>query len=160
MQRVTVKDPEQTISFLTDADIAVRLIAGCSANPDTIGELLLATEVFRRGIAGAVMTSLITFDKALQRSDRTQAFEMATTTDRDGHVVWGAFQVVDDRTKARAHNAADTPLLILDLPARVISASPSIRVQPSGEILAHNGKELTGRAITYVLPQEWTVRSL
>lgn len=158
MKRVTLKDPEQTISFLTDADIANRLIAGCAANPGTIGELLLATEVFRRGITTAIMSSLIAFDKALQRDGAAKALELATTA-ADDQIVCGAFQVVDGQSEALAFDDGDVPVLILDLATRTIRATGDVQVQASGEILAHDGQRLTGRAITYVLPQGWSVQT-
>lgn len=157
MNRVTLKDATQTVTFLTDAGIASRLIAGCSSNPGTIGELLLATEVFRRGITVAIMNGLIAFDKVHQHEGPAKALEMATAaTDED--LIWGAVQVVDDQTAALAHDDGDAPLLILDLTTRTIRASGAVEVQTSGEIQAHDGKGLTGRAITYVLPQEWDVQ--
>lgn len=156
MNRVTLKDAAQTVTFLTDADIASRLIAGCSSNPGTIGELLLATEVFRRGITTAIMSGLIAFDKTHQHEGPAQALALATAATDEG-IIWGAVQVVDDQTRALAHDDGDTPLLVVDLAARTIRASGAFEVQTSGEIQAHDGKGLTGRAITYVLPQEWDV---
>ena len=100
MQRVTIKDSEQTISFLTGEGIAERLVAGCSANPDTIGELLLATDIFWRGVAAAVMASLIIFDKTFQHDGPVQALDVATTTSTDEQIVCGAFQVVDEQSAA------------------------------------------------------------
>jgi hypothetical protein len=157
MNRVTLKDAAQTITFLTDAGIAGRLIAGCSSNPGTIGELLLATEVFRRGITVAIMKGLIAFDKAHQQKGPAEALAIATAAKDEG-IVWGAVQVVDDQTAALARDDADAPLLILDLTTRTIRASGAVEVQTSGEIQAHDGQGLTGRAITYVLPQEWDVQ--
>ncbi len=64
MIRITIKDARQIISFLSDEDIFLRLIAGCSANPSNLGELLIATEIYHRGITATLMGDLMEFDKA------------------------------------------------------------------------------------------------
>jgi len=158
--RVTLQDPQQTISFLTAEDIAHRLLAGCSANPGTVGELLLATEIFQQGISTAVMSQLMTFDKTLQRHGPARAHQFLANPDQSHEKVRGAFQVVDAHTAALAVAAEDHPLLILDLTERTIHVSGELQVRSTGEILAHTGDELTDRSITYVLSQEWTIQAL
>ena len=154
-----MRDREQTISFLAPPAIADRLVAGCAANPTTVGELLLATEVFQRGIASNVMASLMEFDKALHRLGPASAYEVIMATKGEG-TVQNAFQVVDNQTEVAAFLAVDRGLIILDLRARTIRASENLQVMASGEILAHSGDELSDRAITYILPQEWSVETL
>lgn len=159
MIRVTLKDPEQTISFLTTADIARRLVAGCAARPDTAGELLRATEIFQRGIAVAVMSSLMNFDKALLQRDAAHARQSLETPSPDDALVWGAFEVIDAETESLSNASATGGLLRLDLHHRAITVVGDFSVESEGEILAHTGDELTDRAITYVLPKTWTVHT-
>lgn len=160
MIRVTLKDPQQTISFLTGEDIARRLVAACGANPGTAGDLLLAAEIFHQGIAAAVMVELMAFDKALLRHGTAQAAADPQTGEEANKLVRDAFQVVDEDTRARAFTATQHPLLVFDLPQRTIQAPAQLDIQPSGELLAHSGNQLTGRAITYVLPKQWTLATI
>lgn len=159
MIRVTLKDSQQTISFLSGEDIAQRLVAACSANPTTIGDLLLAAEIFRRGIAAAVMVELMAFDKALRSEGPTHALDAVDNPDGDDKVIQSAFQVVDEQTAALAFDDGAQPLLICDLPQRTLHAS-RLTIQPSGELLAHTGTELTDRAITYLLPKHWIITTI
>lgn len=159
MIRVTLKDPEQTISFLTTLDVARRLVAGCAANPDTAGELLRATEIFQRGIAVAVMNSLMDFDKALQQQGPAHARQSLSAASEGDALVWGAFQAVDAETETLSGAPAAGGLLRLDLQHRAITASGDFPIEAEGEILAHSGEELTDRAITYVLPKAWSVNA-
>ena len=160
MIRVTLEDPQETISFLASEAIARRLVAGCSANPGTVGELLLATEVFRQGIAVDVMASLMEFDKALLRGERLPPAPDAAEPESNSSEVHSAFQVVDAQTEAQALSPTREGLVIIDLEARTISANSSLQIQASGELLAYSGNVLTDRAITYVLPKEWSLRAL
>lgn len=159
MIRVTLKDTEQTISFLTTTGVARRLVAACAANPNAAGELLRATEIFQRGVAVAVMNSLMTFDKTLQQHGLAQAQQALNAHPESNDIVHGAFQVVNDETEALASSPAGNGLLILDLARRAITAAGDFTVEVEGEIRAHNGEALTDRSITYVLPKTWTVHS-
>lgn len=159
MIRVTLKDQEQTISFLTTADTARRLVAGCAANPDGAGELLRATEIFQRGIAVALMSSLMDFDKALEQHGPTRARQSLDAASRSDALVWNAFQVVDAETESLAASPAPGGLLLLDLQHHAIAANGDFQLEVEGEILAHDGEELTDREITYVLPKAWSVNT-
>lgn len=159
MIRVTLKDREQTISFLTTPDIARRLVAGCAANPDSAGELLQAAEIFQRGIAVALMRSLMDFDKTLEQHGPVRARKSLDAASRSDAPVWSAFQVVDAETKSLANSPAPGGLLLLDLQHRAITVNGDFHVVIEGEILAHDGAELTDRAITYVLPKAWSVNT-
>lgn len=159
MIRVTLKDTEQIISFLTSKDIARRLVAGCASNPDSAGQLLRATEIFRRGIAVAVIDSLIAFDKALQQQGPAHAQQMLSAHYESDDIVQGAFQVIDAETESLASSPAPGGLLTLDLARRAISATGDFSVETEGEIRAHSGEKLTDRAITYILPKAWTVHT-
>jgi hypothetical protein len=65
--RITIQDTQQTISFPGDEDTLLRLVAGCSVNPTSLAELLIASDIYQRGIAAAIMADLMEFDKTLHR---------------------------------------------------------------------------------------------
>jgi len=114
------------------------------------------------------MASLMEFDKALRRLGPSSAYATtayaATAAAEGEESVRNAFQVVDEPTRAAAFlprgAGPGAGLIILDLPQRTIRASGNLPIPASGEILAHDGKALTDRAITYILPQEWSIQTL
>ena len=71
MIRATIQDANQTISFLTSLPTVMRLVAGCSINPKDLNELLIATDIYERGLAAGLMADLMEFDKSLQRQGDT-----------------------------------------------------------------------------------------
>lgn len=149
MLRITLRDGEQTISFSEGLETARRLVAACASRPESIGELLIAAEVFERGIAARLMDELMTFDKGLQR-------EGAAFTSRalDGG---GAFQVVDAATEEAALAPLGEGLVLVDIPAQRIGHSAGIELAAEGEVGARDDTGLSERRITYVLPKEWAL---
>lgn len=157
--RVTIRGREETVSFLTGRDTALRLVAGCAANPLTLDELLLATEVYQRGIVGWLIGDLMEFDKAWQRQG-DEYLESAFGSGADAANEPGAFQVVDQLTEKAAHAPPDGGLVVIDLPAYRILVGGDMEVPAEGRVLVHTGERLTDRSITYILPQEWKIEAL
>lgn len=156
--RVTIRDSEQTISFLTNDDMAPRLAAGCSVNPADLEELLLATETYQHGFAAIIMAELMEFDKRLKRDGPDfihQAIDAARDTDEP---VAMAFQVIDEPTEAEALRPRVCELLLIDLVDRLIEASENLEINRFDEVQVHTGQELTDKAVTYILPREWRLR--
>lgn len=157
--RVTIDDGEQVVSFLAGRDTALRLVAGCAVNPRSLDELLLATEVYQRGIAAWLMADLMTFDKAWQREGEAyvqRAFGPHAGTENQPV----AFQVVDELTEAAAHAPAEGGLIAIDLPAHHVGVAGDVEVLREDQVLVHTGERLTDQAITYILPREWEVEPL
>jgi hypothetical protein len=148
MIRISLHDPHQTISFLASEATARRLVAACASRPDTIGELLVAAEVFEPGIATTIMADLMAFDKAIERHGPAYAAGAAA----QGR----PFQVVDDATAATARTPAGGALLLIDVAARRIHPSPTLAIPREGELLAQDDSP-TPRRITYTLPREWAI---
>lgn len=157
--RVTIHDHEQTISLLADRQTAMRLVAGCSSNPQTLDELLLATEVYQQGIAAWLMSELMEFDKAWRRGGAAY-LRRAFDADADGAEQPVAFEVVDAQTEKAAAARADGALLVIDLPARHIRLAGAVEIPAEGEVLVHDGRQVTDRTITYILPQTWHIDAL
>lgn len=160
MMRVTIKDAQQTVSFLVDEDTALRLVAACSSRPVDLGELLVAGEVYQKGIAAQIMAQLMEFDKRLRRHGPGFLREMANEEPKDGGSLPAAFQVVDELTERAALAAGERGLVVIDLLERAILASEEGMIAPSGEVFVQVGEHTTDRAITYILPKEWEIRPL
>ncbi len=160
MIRVTIKDTEQIISFLSDQDTLHCLVAGCSANPANLGELLIASEIYRKGIAAEVIADLIEFDKALRQKGPNFIHEAISAAKDQETPLEMTFQAIDDVTEQEATQPRAGELVIFDLPAGVIRASTDLEISASGEIQV---KAVGGSAkptVTYILPKNWGIQSL
>ena len=158
--RVTIIDAQQTISFLAGQDSLLRLVAGCSANPGDIGELLIATDLYQRGIASAVMADLIEFDKMLQRQGASPFQDALEEAKRQDEPLQMTFQVIDQTSQEEALQPRAGELAVIDLTACEIHVSPGLQIPSSGEVRIHTGQRLTDKHVTYILPQQWKIEAL
>jgi hypothetical protein len=157
--RVTIIDEQQTISFLASHDSLMRLIAGCSSNPGDTGELLIATDLYQRGIASAVMAGLMEFDKMAQRQGPgafQKALEQAKQQEQPLEIT---FQVFDEASQEEAIQPRACDLAIIDLTSCKIRTSPGLEIPVSGEVRIHTGEKLTDKHVTYILPQQWKIEA-
>lgn len=159
MIRVTIKDTEQTVSFLTNKNTMLRFVAGCSINPANLGELLIATETYERGIASAMMADLMEFDKALSRKGSGIIQDAISAALDKGEALEAAFQVIDESTEREAMHPRACELVVLDLTQHTISASEGVTIPLSGEVHVSIGEGRTNQSVTYILPQDWTIQS-
>jgi hypothetical protein len=158
MIRVTIIDAKQTVSFLTTQETARRLVAGCSANPADLGELLIATDIYERGIAGTVMAGLMEFDKAILQKGPHFVQEAITRAQVEKKPLEMTFQVIDEDTEKEARQARQCELVIFDLTTRTIQASQALDITSSGEVRVNSGEGGANPTVTYILPQEWVIR--
>ncbi|MCI0393331.1 MAG: hypothetical protein L0332_20430 [Chloroflexi bacterium] len=160
MIRVTVKDGEQTVSFLASEDTTMRLVAGCSVNPANLGELLVATDVYQRGLTLAVMAELMEFDKALRQKGPVFIHHAISLARARGHPLETAFQAIDEVTESEALRPRDCELVVIDLTRKTIQMSAGLEIPRSGVVTIHSGKALTTQTVTYILPQGWAIQGL
>ena len=158
MIRVTIIDTKQTVSFLTRRETAHRLAAGCSANPADLGELLIATDIYERGIAGKVMGGLMEFDKAILQKGPDFVHEAISQSEAEGKPFEMTFQVIDEDTEREAHQSRQCELVIFDLAKRTIQTSHELEITSSGEVQVNSGERGTSPTVTYILPQEWVIK--
>ncbi len=160
MIRVTIIDAQQTISFMASQDSLLRLVAGCSSNPGDAGELLIATDLYQRGIASAVMAGLMEFDKVMHRQGPDTFREAVEQARQQGQPLETTFQVIDPVSQEEALQPRACDLAIIDLTACKIRTSPSLQVPSSGEVRIHTGETLTDKHVTFILPQHWEIETL
>lgn len=160
MIRVTVKDPEQTISFLAEVETMIRLVAACSINPESIGQLLMAAETYERGFTTRIMAELMEFDKALEREGPEFIREAIAEAKNNDEAMAFTFQVIDESTELEALQPRNCQLVVLDLPKHLITVSEGLEIPVSGEVVIHSGEELTEQRVTYILPQIWRIEPL
>ena len=158
--RVTIIDREQKVSFLATQETMLRLVAGCSANPATLGELLVAADIYEPGIAAAVMADLMEFDKVI-RQKGTAFIDTAITQSRTRQEEFRpAFQVINEVTEQEAYNPRGGQLVVIDLAGGVIRASAGVEISLSGEVKVEAGKKPPIPTVTYILPEHWTIETL
>jgi hypothetical protein len=156
--RVTIKDPEQIVSFLAEEDTVLRLVAGCSVSPANVGELLAAADIYERGIGARVMSDLMEFDKALQREGAAFIHKAIRLARAEGQPLRPAFQVIDEVTQREAFERQGCEVAIIDLAGHTILASGALDIPILGQVRIQDGQALTERTVTYVLPRGWQVR--
>src|SRR3990172_8649089 len=158
--RVTIIDSEQTVSFLTSKETLLRLIAACSANPTSLGELLITADIYQRGLAAAVMADLMEFDKAIRQSGTDIIHAAITQARAKEEAFLPAFQVIDEITAEEAYHTQGGELVAIDLTRQIIRVSSGLEVNHSGEVSVEAKKKSPLPTVTYILPEIWTIQAL
>lgn len=157
MIRITVKDRQQTISFPSDEQALLCLVAGCSVNPASLAELLIASDIYQRGIAAAIMADLMEFDKTLRREGPDFIHAMISQAQERGQPLDLTFQVFDEVTAQAATRPLAGELVLIDLILQTIQASAGVHIPVAGEVPIRAGETARSPKVTYILPQNWTV---
>ena len=158
MIRITIIDTQQTISFPSNEDSLLCLVGGCSANPANLEELLIASDVYERGIAAALMSDLMDFDKTLHKEGPGTIHKAILQSHKQGTALDLTFQVFDELTRQEATQPRACELVIIDVGSRSIKAPASLNVLSSGEIHIRPGGSVPGPTVTYILPQGWSIQ--
>jgi len=156
--RITIQDLQQTISFPADEDTLLCLVAGCSVNPASLGDLLMASNVYRPGIATALMADLMEFDKTLHRQGAGPIHAEISQAHAQGQALQLTFQVFDEVTRQEATQARACDLVLVDIPGHTIHAPEGLNIHASGEVRIRPGEGNTSPTVTYILPQGWTIQ--
>jgi hypothetical protein len=160
MIRVTISDAEQTVSFLTNKETILRLIAGCSANPARLGELLIAADIYQRGLAAAVMADLMEFDKAIRQNGADFIHAAIAQARVKEETFLPAFQVIDEITAQEAYATHRGDLVAIDLARQIIRASAGLEITHSGEVNIEAETKSLLPTVTYTLPEKWKFQAL
>jgi hypothetical protein len=160
MIRITIQDTQQTISFPSDEDTLLRLVAGCSVNPTSLAELLIASNIYQRGIAAAIMADLMEFDKTLRRKGPEFFHKIITQSQEQASSLELTFQVFDEVTQQAATQPMAGELVLIDLSKQTIRASAGVRIPSAGEVRILAGETTRHPTVTYILPQNWVIEPL
>ena len=159
MIRITIQDLLQTISFPGDEDTLLCLVAGCSVNPASLGDLLIASNVYRPGISTALMADLMEFDKTLHRQGEDPIHAAISQAHEQGQALQLTFQVFDEVTKQEATQPRTSDLVLIDIPEQSIHAPASLNILASGDVRIRPNEGGSSPTVTYILPQDWTIQS-
>lgn len=154
--RCTIVDAEGAVSFVTHADALPALVAACSADPASLGELLERSEPYYSGLKDYVLSGLAVFDEhnapgayaAIHRAlEHLQPFEQPV------------FRVVDDATREASLRPVKAGAVVFNLLAkRIVQIVNSYReIRRSGYGHVHNRSGDTGAVFTYRLPRDWSL---
>lgn len=160
MIRVTIEDDKQAISFLAEYATVLRLIAGCSINPTNLDELLIATDIYQRGLAATLMADLMEFDKVLHRQGAGSIHQKIAQAHQAGQPLKMAFQVIDEITKDESRQPFGCSLALIDLKTRKIQISQDLDIRSKAEVSIQIGETETNRLVSYILPAEWKIEKL
>jgi len=166
--RLTVRDPEKTVSFTGDDTLARGLVAACVAEPTRLEDMLIAVEDYAPGAASHVMRDLIAFDAGHSRrqgpgqTGQTEQTEQTgqTAGDEDTLALPTTVEVVDPPTERLSMTPDAGGLLVFDLPRKAIEgrtdpARDPITAQGVLNVTTASGDR---REIAYVLGTDWTLR--
>jgi hypothetical protein len=158
--RITIQDEKQMISFLAEEATMLRLVAGCSINPTDLSELLVASDIYQRGLAAELMAGLMDFDKAVHNKGPVFIHQAIAQAREAGKELKMTFQVIDEVTQEEAMRGHLCPLVVINLNARTIQISPQVKIQPEGEVRVQIGGVESERRVSYILPREWKIEQL
>jgi hypothetical protein len=158
--RVTIKDARQTVSFPTENATLLGLIASCSINPADLSELLIASDIYQRGLVARLMADLMTFDKTLHHQGADFIHQAIFQAEGKEQPLVMAFQVIDEITQNEAFHARNCQLAIIDLTAHAIRKSQDLEILPEGEVRIQIDGAETNRLVRYILPQGWVIENL
>jgi hypothetical protein len=158
--RVTIKDARQTISFQAEEATLLGLIASCSINPVELSELLIASDIYQRGLVAKLMADLMAFDKTLHRQGPDFIHQAIAQADAKEQPLQMAFQVIDEITQNEAFQPRNCRLSVIDLTAQAIRKSPDLEISPEGEVRIQIDGAETNRLVRYILPQGWVIENL
>jgi hypothetical protein len=158
--RTTIRDADQTISFLANLDTVLQLVAGCSIDPKNLGELLIATDTYQSGFAAAVMADLMDFDKSLSREGSHFIHDAISLARAQGKTVDIASQVFDENTELEALRPRECELVIFDLTQYLIEVSKGLDIPRAGEVYIRTTNGKTESTVAFILPRNWTMQSI
>ena len=136
-----------------------RLTAGCSINPTDLGELLIAADIYQRGLAAALMADLMIFDKTVQRQGPEFIHQAIAQAEAKGEALSWTFQVIDETTQQAATHPRNCQMVLIDLTTQGIRCSQDIEILPAGEVRIQIGGADTDRLVRYMLPPEWKIEN-
>jgi len=154
--RCTIIDEGGGVSFLTHGDALPALVAACTSNPSTIGDLLDRAEPYYHNLCDYVYSGLAVFDEHNAAGNYDTVHKALTTLPRHKQPV---FRIVDDLTREASLRPVKAGAVLFNLKAkRIIQMVNSYReIRRTGRGRIFDGSEHTGAFFSYRLPEEWAL---
>ena len=154
--RLTVVDPQGTVSFVAHTSAAMALTAACAQDPTTLADLLDASRKYDRGLHDIVTNGLSVFDEHNVPGDtRASTAQLALVPPRDTPV----FRVLDEQTREASLQPVRAGAILFNLVRkRIVQITNTDEILArAGEVNYHNGKFLSRRVFEYELPPHWSI---
>ncbi|GIW08716.1 MAG: hypothetical protein KatS3mg060_3521 [Dehalococcoidia bacterium] len=154
VMRYTVVDSSGRVSFIGPCAALLPMVAACSRNPSTLGELLAIADEYGANIAGYVQSGLAVFDEHNLPGNYSR-IHAALDFLRDHELP--VFRVVDDRTRDVSLKPVQAGAVIFNLTAkRIIQIQNTYQDIPrTGVVREFDAAGKTTRVHRYRLPAEW-----
>ncbi|MFN8558768.1 MAG: hypothetical protein U0531_15990 [Dehalococcoidia bacterium] len=154
--RMTIVDPNGTISFVADAEALAALTAACSRNPRTVDDLLTSSDLNYGGLRDRVMNGLAMFDER-NTPGNLAAFHQALAYCAPHELP--PFRVLDDATREASLRPVKAGAVLFNLKQkRIVQIQNTYReITRNGRAPIFDGETHTGRMFTYRLPREWAI---
>ena len=154
--RITIIGADGGISFVADAEALPALVAACSRNPLTAGELLTVAEANYGGLRDRVLNGLAIFDERNVEGNAGaihQAFAFCAPHELP------PFRVVDETTREQSLRPVKAGAVLFNLrQKRIVQIQNTYReITRTGRAPVFDGEAHTGRMFTYRLPREWSI---
>jgi len=154
--RCTVVDGSGAVSFLVHGDALAALVAACTSNPATLGELLQQAEPYYHNLSEYVFSGLAVFDELNTEGHYEAIHKLLTTLPRHRQPV---FRVVDELTREASLRPVKAGAVIFNLRARrivqLVNSYSEIRRIGHGRVF--DGCRHTDAVFRYRLPEEWAL---
>ena len=156
LMRYTIIDNHGGVSFVAHGDAAAALVAACSKNPRTLGELLQKTEAYYRSLKEYVLNGLAVFD---EHNGPVHYLAIHAALSLCAPHELPVFRVVDDLTREASLRAAKAGVIIFNLEARrIVQVMNSYReITREGKGRFYDGQRLTGHFYEYRLAADWSL---
>jgi len=154
--RCTIIDQRGGVSFVAHGDALPALVAACSANAQTVEDLLGAAEPYYQNLSEYVLNGLAVFDEHNSKGHYEAIHKALTTLPRYRQPV---FRVVDDLTQEASLRPVKAGAVIFNLRAkRIVQIVNSYReIRRSGHGRVFDGRSHTSTVYSYRLPEEWAL---
>jgi hypothetical protein len=154
--RLTIVEEWGNVSFVAPCHSLKALVAGCSAQPETLAELLVAAKPYDARLHDYVLAGLAVFDEH-NLDGRNQSIHSALATLPPYETP--VFRVVDDETRKASLEPVKAGLVIFNLmEKRIIQIQNSyaeIKRIDRGRV--RDGGVPTRQVYRYRLPPNWSI---
>lgn len=155
LMRITIVDAFKTVTLPGDELLARHLVAACAADPETVEDLLLATESLRPGVTRQIVNGLLSFD---QKRHQNWMVKLDPFSD--------IFEVVDNHLEQLSLEGLPAGLILIDLTEKNIWTAAPLLSGPTGELKredslpVYENEQLSKKNITYTLDKSWRIIDL
>lgn len=156
VMRFTVIDPSGRVSFVAPCAALEALVAGCAAQPQTLEQLLAATEPFAGGLRERVLSGLAVFDE--HNSASNFRWILAALDFCPAHET-PVFRVVDPRTEEVSLSPVRAGVVVFNLVAkRIVQIQNTYaEIRRKGRVRVMRNNRPTELVQRYELPPDWSL---